>query len=192
MKRIIVLLSINVVLLLSVSCNQNKEKGQDLKKNEQIKKKVEKEVSGSAQVEDLVANEKERTRLWKAAIDSGNRRAYNKIANAYLMGYQESALYYYSLIVANKYHYPEAYLYMNDVLTHEASTGDLVIISDDEATQNLALYYLFKARELGSKDAKESIERHFTKEKALLTAAYFLKKYDESTAKPVSLVKKTK
>ena len=192
MKKVLTFLSISLIVSIFFSCKQKKEKVQDLKKNVEMKKGHKEGVSASAQVEDLVANEKERTRLWKAAIDSGNRRAYNKIANAYLMGYQESALYYYSLIVANKYHYPEAYLYMNDVLTHEASTGDLVIISDDEATQNLALYYLFKARELGSKDAKESIERHFTKEKALLTAAYFLKKYDESTAKPVSLVKKTK
>lgn len=192
MKKLITLFSISLFVLMFISCNQKKEKGQDLKKNEQIKKEDERGVSASAQVEDLVANEKERTRLWKAAIDSGNRRAYNKIANAYLMGYQESALYYYSLIMANKYHYPEAYLYMNDVLTHEASTGDLVIISHDEATQNLALYYLFKARELGSIDAKESIERNLGKEKALLNSSYFLKKYDESTVKPVSPVRKTK
>lgn len=190
MKKIIVLLSINLVVLFSISCNQKKGKEQDLKTNEEIKKKDEQGVSASAQVKDLVGNEKERTRLWKAAIDSGNRRAYNKIANAYLMAYQESTLYYYSLIMANKYHYPEAYLYMNDVLTHEASTGDLVIISDDQATQNLALYYLFKARELGSKDAKESIERNLGKEKSLLNSSYFLKKYDESGAKPDVPIKK--
>ncbi|MEO3404622.1 hypothetical protein AAFN85_12015 [Mucilaginibacter sp. CAU 1740] len=124
----------------------------------------------------LVNNEKERTRLWRAAIDSGDCNAYNKIAIAYLMTYKEVDLYYYSLIMANKYHCPEAYRNMNAILTHEASAGDIVMLSNDADTKNLANYYLFKAMELGSEQARNDIELEFGKGKHLPNSSFFLKK----------------
>lgn len=148
-------------MLTSLSCNNKKEK--------------EKAVIGSARYIDLANNEKERTRLWKAAIDSGDLHAYNKIANAYLMTYKEVELYYYSLIMANKYHSADAYLYLYTVLTHEASTGDIVILSHDKDTKNLAYYYLFRAKELGSIDARHVIELEFGKGKPVPGSSFFLK-----------------
>lgn len=161
MKKIITMLTISLVMLIFLSCNNKKEKQKYLVEEPSFRK--------------LANDEKERTRLWKAAIDSGNVQAYNKIAIAYLMTYREVDLYYYSLIMANKYHCADAYLYLHTILTHEASTGDMIILSDDKDTKNLALYYLFKAKELGSDDAKHSIELKFGKGKPLPNSSFFLK-----------------
>ena len=124
---------------------------------------------------DLVNDEKARTRLWKAAIDSGDCEAYGKIGTAYLMTYREVDLYYYSLIMANKYHCPEAYFNMYAVLTTQTSPGDMVLLSNDKDTKNLALYYLFKAGELGFKNAKSLIELRFGKGKSVPNSSFFLK-----------------
>jgi uncharacterized lipoprotein NlpE involved in copper resistance len=161
MKKAIILLTISLVMLMFFSCNNKKEKQQFVAEVPSYSK--------------LANDEKERTRLWKAAIDSGNCDAYNKIAIAYLMTYKEVDLYYYSLIMANKYHCPEAYRNLSSILTHEASTGDMVILSDDKDTKNLALYYLFKAKELGSAQAKNGIELEFGKGKRVPNSSFFLK-----------------
>ncbi len=171
MKKVITLLSVSLVILIFLSCDNKKEKKQNKLEEEQG-------VSMNSRYTNLVNNEKERTRLWKAAIDSGDCYAYNKIAIAYLMTYREVDLYYYSLIMANKYHCPEAYDNMYTILTHEAyASGDGIdMLSNDEDTKNLALYYLFKAKELGSEGAKNSIELEFGKGKSVPNSSYFLKK----------------
>lgn len=169
MKKIITILSASLIVLIFLSCNRKREK-------EQIKIDK-KQVAGEVPFyKKLADNEKERTRLWKAAIDSGDCNAYGKVAFAYLMTYREVDLYYYSLIMANKYHCPDAYLFLYTILTHEANPGDMVILSDDPDTKNLALYYLFKAKELGSLQAKDYIELKFGKEKKSLKSSFFLKK----------------
>ena len=62
-------------------------------------------------------------------------------------------------------------------MTHEASPGgDPVVLSNDKDTKNLALYYLFKAKELGSELAKHDIELEFGKSASALNSSYFLKK----------------
>jgi hypothetical protein len=171
MKKLITLFSISLFVLMFISCNHKQEKEQHKKKKEQV-------VTGGSRYIDLVNNEKERTRLWKAAIDSGDCFAYNKIALAYLMTYREVDLYYYSLIMANKYHCPEAYRTLNSILTHEAyASGDRVMLfSNDRNTKNLAFYYLFKAKELGSSQAKNDIELEFGKGKSVPNSSFFLKK----------------
>jgi len=156
-------------MLMLLSCDNKKVK-------ETKKAEKEKAAAEIPFYRKLASNEKERTRLWKAAIDSGNVEAYNKIAFAYLMTDKEVDLYYYSLIMANKHHCADAYLYLYTILTHEASTGDMVILSDDKDTKNLSLYYLFKAKELGSKDAEHSIELAFGKGKFVPNSSFFLKK----------------
>jgi|SRR6185503_12531872 len=167
MKNVITLFTAILLVLIFVSCN-NKGGGKQKKEKEQI-------VTGVPYYKTLVNNEKERTRLWKAAIDSGDFRAYNKIAIAYFMSYRSTDLYYYSLIMANKYHCPEAYYNMHMVLTTQTSTGDMVLLSKDKDTKNLALYYLFKAKELGFKQAKRDIELEFGKGKSRTTSSFFLK-----------------
>ncbi|HWZ13812.1 MAG TPA: hypothetical protein VNW95_01140 [Mucilaginibacter sp.] len=167
MKNVITLFTTILLVLIFLSCN-NKEGGKQKKEKEQI-------VTGVPEYTKLVNNEKERTRLWKAAIDSGDFRAYNKIAVAYFMSYRSIDLYYYSLIMANKYHCPEAYYNLHMVLTTQTSTGDMVLLSKDKDTKSLALYYLFKASELGSIKAKDDIELEFGKGKSLANSSFFLK-----------------
>lgn len=161
MKNVITLFTTILLILIFLSCNNKKEKKQS--------------VTGVSYFTKLMNNEKERTRLWKAAIDSGDFRAYNKIAITYLMSDRKIDLYYYSLIMANKYHCPEAYYNMYIVLTHQASTADMELLSNDKDTKNLALYYLFRASELGFTDAKEIIELKFGKGKSLANSSFFLK-----------------
>ena len=167
MKNVITLFTTILLILIFLSCNNKTEKKQ--------KKEKERSVIGVPYYTKLVNNEKERTRLWKAAIDSGDFRAYNKIAIAYFMSYRSTDLYYYSLIMANKYHCPEAYFNMYAVLTTQTSTGDMVLLSNDKDTKNLALYYLFKASELGFKHAKRIIELEFGKGKPVPNSSFFLK-----------------
>jgi hypothetical protein len=170
MMKIITVVSTSLIMLIFLSCN-NKKQG------EKNKKEKEQGTSMNYLYTNLVNNEKERLHLWKAAIDSGDCNSYNKIAVAYLMTYREVELYYYSLIMANKWHCPEAYRNMNAILTNEASPGgDPVVLSNDSNTKNLALYYLFKARELGSEQAKQDIQVDFGKDTSALNSAYFLKK----------------
>ncbi len=168
MKKVYTLLSATLIMLMFLSCNNKKEK-------EQIQKDKYKGVINPSLYRDLVKDEKARTRLWKAAIDSGDCKAYGKIATAYIMTYHEVDTYYYSLIMANKYHCPEAYLTMYTILTHEASTGDMIILSKDKDTKNLALYYLLKAKELGSDEAQLTIDAEFGKGKHVPNSSFFLK-----------------
>ena len=173
MKRVNTLLSVTLILLMFLSCNNKKEKEQVKMEKEQVKKDKYAGVINPSLYRDLANNEKARTRLWKAAIDSGDCNAYGKIATAYIMTHREVDTYYYSLIMANKYHCPEAYLTMYTILINEASTGDMVILSKDKDTKNLALYYLFRARELGSTQAQFSIES-LGKKESLKNASFFL------------------
>jgi len=179
MKQIIIVLLASLVWLTFPACVGKKEK--DKKKKMEVPKKDEmkKSISELSPFQKLMNNEKERTRLWRAAIDSGDCHAYNKISVAYLMTYNEVELYYYSLIMANKYHCPEAYFNMSTILTHEVSTpstGAIVINSHDRNTQNLAFYYLFKAKELGSELAKQDVDEEFGHGKNVPNSSFFLKK----------------
>jgi hypothetical protein len=157
-------------MLMFVSCSDKKEK-------KQIEKDKYQGVLNPSLYKELVNDEKARTRLWKAAIDSGDCMAYGKIGTAYLMTSNVTDLYYYSLIMANKYHCAYAYITMYDILTHQAlpSTGDMPILSDDKDTKNLARYYLFKARELGDSRAKHIIELEFSKDTSSQNSSFFLK-----------------
>jgi hypothetical protein len=167
MKNVITLFTTILLILIFLSCN-NKKGGKQKKEKEQF-------VIGVPYYTKLVNNKKERTRLWKAAIDSGDFRAYNKIAIAYLMSDRKIDVYYYSLIMANKYHCPEAYYNMYFILTHWASAADMELLSNDKDTKNLALYYLFRASELGFTQAKGIIELEFGKGKSLKNSSFFLK-----------------
>ncbi len=168
MKDFITRLKTVLLILIFLSCDNKKEKEPNRMEKEQFVVEV-------PFYKKLVNNRKERTRLWKAGIDSGDCDAYNKIALAYLMSYREADVYYYSLIMANKYNCPEAYLNMYRILTHDASTGDMILRSNDKNTKNLAHYYLFKAKELGSSDAQFSIDVEFGKGKPLSNSSFFLK-----------------
>ena len=162
MKKVIALLSVTLFILISFSCN-----------HKQKQKPAETEVSSFFKP---LNNEKERTRLLKLAIDSGNFNAYNKLATPYLIADRNiTELYYYSLIMANKYHCPEAYYNLSTILEHPVSTRDMELLSNDKDTKNMALYYLFKANELGFTNAKFDIEQMYGKGKPVPNSSFFLK-----------------
>ena len=176
MKKVITLLGTVLLILIFLSCNNKKEKQQDKNEKQQNRKGKQQLEPELPSYMEFYNNKKERSRLWEAAIDSGNFAAYNKIAAPYLMTYRFVDLYYYSLIMANKYQCPEAYFNMYLILTHPVSTEDLRLNSIDNNTKNLALYYLLKAKELGYTHAQFSIEDQLGKGKPVPNSSFFLKK----------------
>jgi len=176
MKKKTALLSAILFLLTLLSCNNEKQKENITKKQSQIKPDKYKGMINPSLYRDLANDDKASARFWRAALDSGDCKAYSKIAVAYIMSYREVDLYYYSLIMANKYHCADAYLTMYTILTHEASpSGGMTVISNDKDTKNLALYYLFKAKELGSSEAKALIESELNKAESSKKSSFFLK-----------------
>jgi len=162
------LLSASLLIALFFSCN-NKKEGKPSKE----KKPLATEQSAD---DKLLNNEKETARLWKAAIDSGDFDAYNKLATPYIMKERNLELYYYSLIMANKWHCPEAYYILSTILESPVPTKYMELLSNDKDTKNLALYYLFKAKELGFKNAQFEIEEMYGKGKPVPNSAFFLKR----------------
>lgn len=90
---------------------------------------------------------------------TGDTNAYDELSVAYFMAGDLHSFYYYSLLMANKYNYSRAYLYLYLALS-EPYTGqgfeDL-----DRKTQRLALFYLLKSAELGDNNAKNVLEERF-------------------------------
>ncbi|UIR57319.1 hypothetical protein LZQ00_05755 [Sphingobacterium sp. SRCM116780] len=99
--------------------------------------------------------------LWRKAINDGDFGAYNNISNNYLLRLKNYELYYYSLLMANKYQCPEAYEHLYFILTTGATVNGVNMISSDSITKNQAIFYLLKAHELGYEGAKSSIHEIF-------------------------------
>ena len=167
MKKGIVLLSATLLIALFFSCNKKKE-GKPPGENKPL------DVDVPVYVK-LLNNPKETTRLWKAAIDSGDFDAYNKLATPYIMKERTLELYYYSLIMANKWHCPEAYYTLFAIMQGPVPTNEMDLLSDDKDTKNLAFYYLFKAKELGWRQAQSEVEYEFGKGKHVPNSSFFLK-----------------
>jgi len=124
----------------------------------------------------LIANKEETVKLWKKAIHDGDFKAYAIISNAYLMHTQIYELYYYSLIMANKYKCPQAYYHLFIIMNDRVTIDGLSLYSDDKATKNMSLYYLLKSKELGCDQAQFEIDEVFGKNKPILASSYYLKK----------------
>nr|WP_162989041.1 hypothetical protein [Pedobacter schmidteae] len=119
-------------------------------------------------------NKEETIKLWKKAIDEGDFKAYANISNAYLMNTQIYELYYYSLIMANKYKCPQAYYHLFIIMNDKVSIDGLKLYSNDEATRNMSLYYLLRAKELGYTQAQFEIDDIFGKGKSVPKSSYFI------------------
>lgn len=149
-----------LMLILLNSCNNDR------------KRQFVPEISVHAK---LMANKKKVVELWKKAIDKGDFKAYNEVSNAYLLESQIYELYYYSLIMANKYQCPEAYYHLFVVMNDKVSIDGLVLYSNDEMTKNMSFYYLLKASELGYAQAQYKIDEVFGKGKSVPNSSYFIK-----------------
>ncbi|MNT70484.1 hypothetical protein D3C72_2088800 [compost metagenome] len=102
--------------------------------------------------------------------------AYANISNAYLMHTKIYELYYYSLIMANKYKCPQAYYHLFIIMNDKVSIDGLTLYSNDETTKNMSLYYLLRAKELGYTQAQYEIDEVFGENKHVPPSSYYLKK----------------
>ncbi|NQX41260.1 hypothetical protein SAMN05421820_107203 [Pedobacter steynii] len=123
----------------------------------------------------LISNKEETLKLWKKAIHEGDFKAYGEISNAYLLHSQMYELYYYALIMANKYKCPQAYYHLFMIMNDQVTIDGLSLYSNDEATKNMALYYLLKSKELGYTQAQFEIDEVFGKNKPIPASSYYLK-----------------
>lgn len=74
---------------------------------------------------------------------------YNKLFDKFVLDDIDSEILFCSFIMANKHNYPDAYFNVYFSLTHSSTKGALEKV--DKQTQNIALYYLLKSYELGSR-----------------------------------------
>lgn len=124
----------------------------------------------------LMSSKEATIKLWKKAIGEGDFNAYNEISNAYILESKIYELYYYSLIMANKYKCPEAYYHLFIIMNNKVSIDGLKLYSSDEATKNMSLYYLLKSGELGYSHAQSKIDDVFGENKPVPSSLYYLKK----------------
>ncbi len=100
---------------------------------------------------------KSMTEFKKAVLYNGDINAYNELDIVYLdYEFQEEFLLY-SLIMANKYDYPQAYFDVFTCLT-DIYLSDINQI--DEKTASIAIDYLLKAYERKHHQAKDIIEEY--------------------------------
>lgn len=94
--------------------------------------------------------------LKKAVLREGDTNAYYELKIAYLDNEFPEEFLIFSLIMANKYDYLQAYFDVFTCLTDVYLTD---ISKIDEKSANLAIEYLFKAQEKGHHQAKDIIKK---------------------------------
>ena len=97
----------------------------------------------------------------KEALTKGDTSAYSNL-NDYYMDYPKEGILYTAFIMANKYDYHLAYLNIYEVLTsqdHKVGASELEGL--DEKTRAMALDYLKKGADKGSKECKKILGRHY-------------------------------
>ncbi len=149
--KVFLLMFLLIELLVFSGCKENKKQiSQDKTKNSIVDTLSESDPLSD--VENLYGK-----------LDSikytGDTNSYNELSTAYFMANDLHALYYYSLLMANKYNYNRAYLDLYLALS-EPFTGE-GFEDLDSKTQKLALFYLLKSAELGNTNAKNVLEERF-------------------------------
>lgn len=95
----------------------------------------------------------------RKVIETGDTKAYDTLSSFFLVNYKivppEDQVYFndnlrYALIMANKYHYPNAYTHVYEYITWIYENNNM---SMDSVTWNFAFHYLQKGGELGSQKA---------------------------------------
>ncbi|RKO70749.1 hypothetical protein D7322_15885 [Sphingobacterium puteale] len=159
-------MSIILGLPIFFGCQNNKEK-----------------VSIDPHPEEIELNKKETDSLWQKALNGGDFDAYEKISENYLDTYRFYDLYYYSLIMANKYQCPKAYEHLYYILHESITINGVKMKSNDEITNNMAKFYLMKSVELGNKDAESFSREIFGDSIPPLESGYFLRKIEDEYRK---------
>lgn len=140
-------------------------------------------VSIDPHPEEIELSKKESDSLWQKALNAGDFDAYEKISENYLDTYRFYDLYYYSLIMANKYQCPKAYEHLYYILHESITINGVKMKSNDEITNNMAKFYLMKSVELGNKDAESFSREIFGDSIPPLESGYFLRKIEDEYRK---------
>lgn len=130
--------------------------------------------------EEVKFNKKVADSLWQKALNTGDFDAYKKISENYLDTYRFYELYYYSLIMANKYQCPKAYEHLYYILHESITINGVNMKSDDEITNNMAKFYLMKSVELGNRDAELFSTEIFGDSVTPSKSDYYLKKIEDN------------
>lgn len=122
---------ISCLLMFIYGCNPDQQEGNDI----QSRKK------------EFFADKERVIELINKSINLGDTSAYKEVHHFnYIDGHEEDVMYI-SIIMANKYNYPEAYYDVYSELSHRNIGFSLLKL--DERTRNLALYYLALSKEKG-------------------------------------------
>ena len=108
--------------------------------------------------------------LRKAVIEKGDTSAYYSLFMMYLDFQYPEEILFYSLIMADKYNYPDAYFDVFSCLTdvnryYEKDNDDWSLDSLNNDLREMAVKYLIKAADKGHKQAKEVLEDYYLKGK---------------------------
>ncbi len=106
----------------------------------------------------LIKDDKTLRSLIDKALNENDEFAYSEVRAHYFSEERLQDFCYYAIKMANKYDYPDAYY---DVFVTLTLTENKPIDSLDNKTRCLALYYLLKAKELGSERGKYDIQNIF-------------------------------
>jgi hypothetical protein len=108
--------------------------------------------SGNNSIDDLLNNE---TELKIAVLNNGDSTAYSDLCTAYLDHSFQEEVVVYSIVMANKYDYTQAYF---DVFNYLTSLYSDDFTKIDEKTSELAVEYLLNAKNKGHHQAIEMLE----------------------------------
>lgn len=106
----------------------------------------------------LIKDDKTLRSLIDKALNENDEFAYSEVRAHYFSEERLQDFCYYAIKMANKYDYPDAYY---DVFVTLTLTENKPIDSLENKTRCLALYYLLKAKELGSERGKYDIQNIF-------------------------------
>lgn len=168
MKIKYLIFAISLLQMVFFSCSQNEEK----KLNPSDRNRI--QTGDNRRIEDS---------LWREALNNGDFRAYNEISNDYLLKLKDVELYYYALIMANKYNCPEAYAHLYMILTKMPSYGGIEMVSKDNTTRSQAIFYLLKANELGHQNSKSDLFEIFHDSISPPKSDIYLRKIEDSYRK---------
>ncbi|MGJ1269866.1 hypothetical protein ACR78F_20710 [Sphingobacterium spiritivorum] len=117
--------------------------------------------------------------LCRRAINEGDFEAYHVLATEFFEQIKNYELYYYALIMANKYQCPEAYENLYIILNTSITINGIKMYSNDRLTEYFSKFYLLKAYELGYDNAKYSIHEAFGDDTIPPKSSFYLEKIEE-------------
>jgi hypothetical protein len=93
--------------------------------------------------------------LIDAAIERGDEKAYNNAVHTMILKNRGTQVFYYSMLMANKYDCPQACYHVYELLVdYGPQSAERMLKTMDEKTKKIALYNLLKSYELGYESSR--------------------------------------